>query len=59
MHKTIKCENLGSTFIRKTPPSSGQVVVFEQLVRGILPFYGQTVDSGSTNISNKTFGGFE
>ena len=42
-------------FVRKTPPSSGQVVDFEQLVRGIPPFYGQTVDSGSTNISNKTF----
>jgi hypothetical protein len=42
-------------FIRKTPPSSGQVVDFEQLVREIPPFYGQTVDSGSTNISNKTF----
>ena len=25
-----------------------------QLVRGIPPFYGQTEDSGSTNISNKT-----
>ena len=42
-------------FIRKTPPSSGQVVDFEQLVRETMPFYGQTVDSGSTNISNKTF----
>ena len=42
-------------FVRETPPSSGQVVDFEQLVRGIPPFYGQTVDSGSTNISNKTF----
>ena len=41
-------------FVRKTPLSSGQDVDFEQLVRGIPPFYGQTEDSGSTNISNKT-----
>ena len=41
-------------FVRKTPPSSGQVVDFEQYVRGFPPFYGQTVDSGSNNISNKT-----
>lgn len=32
---------LGCAFVRKTPPFSGQVVDFEQLVRGNLPFYGQ------------------
>ena len=40
-------------FVRKTPPSAGQVVDFEQLVRGILPFYGQTEHLESTFYSNK------
>ena len=31
-------------FVRKTPPSAGQVVDFKQLIRETLPFYGQIVD---------------
>ncbi len=35
-------------FVRKTPPSSGQVVDFEQLIRETLPFYGQLEHLEST-----------
>ena len=39
--------------VRKTPPSAGQVVDFEQLIRETLPFYGQTKHLESTFYSNK------
>ena len=35
-------------FIRETPPSSGQVVDFEQLIRETPPVYGQTEHFEST-----------
>ena len=44
-------------FVRKTPPSSGQVVDFKQLIRETLPFYGQTEHLESTFYSNKVHGG--
>ena len=40
-------------FVRKTPPSSGQSYHFEQLVRGILPFYGQIELFESNFYSNR------
>ena len=39
-------------FVRKTPPSSGQVVDFKQLIRETLPIYGQTELFESTIFSN-------
>ena len=44
-------------FIRETPPSSGQVVDFEQLIRETPPVYGQTEHFESTFFSNKVHGG--
>ena len=43
-------------FVRKTPPSSGQVVDFKQLIRETLPIYGQTEHFESTFFSNKVHG---
>ena len=40
-------------FVRKTPPSSGQVVDFKQLIRENPPVYGQTEHFESTIYSNK------
>ena len=40
-------------FVRKTPPSSGQVVDFKQLIRETLPVYGQTELIESTFYSNR------
>ena len=40
-------------FVRINPPSAGQVVDFEQLIREILPFYGQTEHFESTFYSNR------
>ena len=40
-------------FVRENPPSAGQVVDFEQLIRETLPFYGQTEHLESTIYSNK------
>ena len=40
-------------FIRENPPSSGQVVVFEQLIRKTPPVYGQTCHFESTFYSNR------
>ena len=40
-------------FIRENPPSSGQVVGFEQLIRKTLPVYGQTELFESTFYSNR------
>ena len=44
-------------FIRKTPPSHGQIVDFEQLIRETPPIYGQTEHLESTVLSNKDHGG--
>ena len=40
-------------FVRENPPSAGQIVDFEQLIREILPFYGQTELFESTFYSNR------
>ena len=40
-------------FVRKTPPSHGQVVHFKQLIRETPPVYGQTEHFESTVLSNK------
>ena len=40
-------------FIRENPPSSGQVVDFEQLIRKTPPVYGQTCHFESTFYSNR------
>ena len=40
-------------FVRKTLPSSGQVIDFEQLIRETPPVYGQTVHFESTFYSNR------
>ena len=39
--------------VRETPPSAGQVVDFEQLIRETLPIYGQTELFESTFYSNR------
>ena len=44
-------------FVRENPPSHGQVVDFEQLIRGTPPVYGQTEHFESTFYSNKVHGG--
>ena len=44
-------------FIRKTPPSHGQIVDFEQLIRKTPPVYGQTEHLESTFFSNKDHSG--
>jgi len=44
-------------FVRKTPPSHGQVVHFKQLIRETPPVYGQTEHFESTFFSNKVHGG--
>jgi len=40
-------------FVRENPPSSGQVVDFEQLIRETPPIYGQTELFESTFYSNR------
>ena len=40
-------------FIRENPPSSGQVIDFEQLIRKTPPVYGQTWHFESTFYSNR------
>ena len=40
-------------FVRENPPSHGQVVNFEQLIRKTPPVYGQTEHLESTFYSNK------
>ena len=41
-------------FVRKTPPSSGQVVDFEQLIRETPPIYGRPEHLESTIFRNKS-----
>ena len=40
-------------FVRETPPSSGQVIDFEQLIRETPPIYGRPEHLESTFYSNK------
>ena len=40
-------------FVRETPPSAGQIVDLEQLIRKTPPVYGQTELFESTIYSNK------
>ena len=40
-------------FIRENPPSSGQIVDFEQVIRKTPPVYGQTCHFESTFYSNR------